>query len=176
MLQEPGQARRVSRSASILGQGFELAPRDPANASQKSSMFPWDNAGPSSSGVNEPFGSTDPPIETVNVRFRTRSLSRAGSSPLALSKRGSATGIVFSPGVPGLDDDFVFDGKLAFLHNVREVLFIAHFPWTVENGGIADGGQQETQKSDLNLVTLERNSFNFLEYVSCFSLVDRKPK
>ncbi|KAF5312434.1 hypothetical protein D9619_003276 [Psilocybe cf. subviscida] len=141
--EEPGQARRVSRSASILGAGFELAPRDPANASQKSSLFPWDHAGPSSSGGNEPFGGMDPPIETVSVRLRTRSLSRAGSSPLAPSKRGSATGVIFSPAAPGIDDDFIFD---------------------VENGGLAEGTQQETQKSDINLVTLERNSFNFLEY------------
>ena len=34
----------------------------------------------------------------------------------------------------------------------------------MENGEIADGGQQDTLKSDINLVTLERNSFNFLEY------------
>lgn len=161
-VQEPGQARRVSRSASILGAGFELAPRDSANASQKSSLFPWDNAGPSSSGANEPFAGMEPPIETVSVRLRSRSLSRAGSSPLAPSKRGSATGFKFSPAGPGIEDDFAFDGELACLVRPTRRKSI-NFRWSVENGGPGDAGQQDTQKSDMNLVTLERNSFNFLE-------------
>jgi hypothetical protein len=37
------------------------------------------------------------------------------------------------------------------------------FSFAVENGAGPDETQLETPKSDLNLITLERNSYNFLE-------------
>lgn len=83
----------------------------------------------------------DPPIETVSVRLRTRSLSRAGSSPLAPSKRGSATGVIFSPAAPGIDDDFIFDGELVFpaLSTTRSVI-----QWDVA----MDSGKRRTCRRD----------------------------
>ncbi|KAF8974045.1 hypothetical protein BDZ97DRAFT_1912480 [Flammula alnicola] len=153
--EEPGQARRISRSASVLGAsnfGFDLGPRDPMNGSQRSSLFPWDNAGPSSSTGNGPFPlpDDDHAVAQVDVRLRSISLSRR-NSPLLSTHRGSmlaAAVILSSPAAVGRNsqifgEDFVFD---------------------VENAAIPEDTQQDTQKSDLNLITLERNSFNFLEY------------
>ncbi|CAA7265812.1 unnamed protein product [Cyclocybe aegerita] len=153
--EEPGQARRVSRSASILGAnnlGFDLGPKDPANGSQRSSLFPWDNAGgPSSSTGNVPFGGpgSDHVIEQVDIRLRSNSLSHH-ASPLVDSQRGSlaGAGVTFSPALTGRNSQ----------------IFGEDFAFDVENRVVPEETQQDTQKSDLNLITLERNSYNFLEY------------
>ncbi|KAJ3513821.1 hypothetical protein NLJ89_g2734 [Agrocybe chaxingu] len=153
--EEPGQARRVSRSASVLGAnnlGFDLGPKDLANGSQRSSLFPWDNAGgPSSSTGNVPFGEagSDHAIEQVDIRLRSNSLSLR-ASPLANSQRGSlaGAGVTFSPAPTGRSSQ----------------IFGEDFAFDVENGVVPEETQQDTQKSDLNLITLERNSYNFLEY------------
>ncbi|KAF8807392.1 hypothetical protein BYT27DRAFT_7099303 [Phlegmacium glaucopus] len=151
--EEPGQARRVSRASSILrghNLAFDLGPRDNANGSQRSSLFPWDNAGASSSNGNaaDALPGSETFIDHVDVRLRSNSLSRRDSS-IVPSQLGSIAigGIGFSPvpsdarGSQVFGEDFVFD---------------------VENG--PEETQQETQKSDLNLIALERNSYNFLEY------------
>ena len=44
--------------------------------------------------------------------------------------------------------------------------------FSVGNGPGPGETQQETQKSDLNLITLERNSYNFLE--SAFSWIQEQ--
>ena len=166
---EPGQARRVSRSASVLGAsnlGFNLGPRDAAHGSQRSSLFPWDNAGPSSSVMNGPYSipEGDPVVDEIDVRLRSSSLSRR-ESPLPPSRGGSlqlAPGFGFSPAQTGQNlfgEDFAFDGKKvapcqsSTYHNAA----------VVENVPAPEDTQQDTQKSDLNLISLERNSFNFLE-------------
>jgi meiotic recombination protein REC8 len=60
--------------------------------SQRSSLFPWDNAGASSSGGgNDVDPDVDLPIEPVNVTLRESINSRRESS-LAPSQRGSAVG------------------------------------------------------------------------------------
>uniref|UniRef100_A0A8H7Y7W3 Rad21/Rec8-like protein N-terminal domain-containing protein n=1 Tax=Psilocybe cubensis TaxID=181762 RepID=A0A8H7Y7W3_PSICU len=155
--EEPGQARRISRSASILGASnlaFDLGPRGSGNGSQRSSFFPWDHAGPSSSSGNVPFAQpeVDHIVERVDVRLRSISTTRR-ESPIAGSRdshRGSITGsnVLLSPAMGGrtsqiLGEDFAFE---------------------VEEAVPQEDTQQETQKSEVNLVTLERNSFNFLEY------------
>ncbi|KDR84977.1 hypothetical protein GALMADRAFT_131737 [Galerina marginata CBS 339.88] len=152
--EEPGQARRISRSASVLGAsnlGLDIGPRDSGNGSQRSSLFPWDDAGPSSSSGQVPYGLPDveQPVEHVEVRLRSSSFSRR-DSPLAASHRGSmqAVGILFSPAPGGR-------GSQAFGED---------FAFEVEDLVIPEDTQQDTQKSDLNLITLERNSYNFLEY------------
>ncbi|KAF9568401.1 hypothetical protein CPC08DRAFT_625327 [Agrocybe pediades] len=152
---EPGQARRLSRSASVFGAnlGFDIGTGGSGNGSQRSSLFPWDNAGgrASSSSGNVPFAQIDSeqhPVEYVDVRLRSSSISRHGSPMMHNSQRGSVqgAGISFSPapggrGSQAFGEDFQFE----------------------KQGTIPEETQQETQKSELNLVTLERNSYNFLE-------------
>ncbi|KAF9526495.1 Rec8 like protein-domain-containing protein [Crepidotus variabilis] len=144
--EEPGQARHHSRSASITGAnlGFDLD-LVRGSGSQRSSLFPWDNAGgPSSSSGNMPFvaAGSDHPIDQVDIRLRSASLSHR-DSPIPHSQRVSlGGGFTFSP-VPQIGEDFAFD---------------------VENVETLEETQQDTQKTEMNLVTLERNSYNFLEY------------
>ena len=56
-LQEPGQARRGSRPPSALGShfDFDVRPTQDVSASQRSTFFPWDHAGPSSSVAGAPY-------------------------------------------------------------------------------------------------------------------------
>lgn len=112
------------------------------NGSQRSSLFPWDNAGASSSNGNAAdanFPGSENFVDHVDVRLRSNSLSHHSPSI-------ATGGIGFSP-VPSGRGSHVFGEDFAF---------------DVENG--PDETQQETPKSDLNLITLERNSYNFLEY------------
>lgn len=145
--EDPGQARRVSRAASIVG-GNDLGINLGGQlGSQRSSLFPWDNAAASSSSGNVPHniqGSQDIQVDHVEVRLRGSSQSRRESS-LIPSQLGS---ILAGPGLSPALGSQVFDGE--------------DYGFKVDKA--AQEETQETQKSDLNLVTLERNSFNFLEY------------
>lgn len=117
--QEPGQARRVSsRSGSIIGGnlGFNLEDLDQNRDSQRSSLFPWDNAGVSSSSGNDPAANFNPAINPVDVRLRSSSSVSHRESSLAPSQRGSVVGgLTFSP-VAGrgssqiAGEDFVVEG------------------------------------------------------------------
>jgi len=85
--------------------------------SQRSSLFPWDNAGASSSGGgNDADPNIDLPIEPVNVNLRESINSRREGS-LASSQRGSFVGgPTFSPligkgGSQIMGEDFAFDGE-----------------------------------------------------------------
>ncbi|KAF4623751.1 hypothetical protein D9613_001795 [Agrocybe pediades] len=170
--EEPGQARRLSRSASVFGAnlGFDIGTGGSGNGSQRSSLFPWDNAGgrASSSSGNVPFAQIDSeqhPVEYVDVRLRSSSISRHGSPMVHNSQRGSVqgAGISFSPAQGGR-------GSQAFGED---------FQFEIDNqeqGTIPEETQQETQKSELNLVTLERNSYNFLEYVKMQCQALSKPE
>jgi len=152
--EEPGQGRRVSRPPSVLGSysGFGLGMQDLPDASQRSFLFPWDHAGASSSvggaavGLSGQYGgriSVDG--ADVEMRGSGKCLSRIGSS-LIPSRMGSVlSGVGLSPTPIGHSsrlggEDFVFDVP-------------------GDNSPIL-----ESQQSDINLITLERNSFNFLEY------------
>ena len=83
------------------------------NGSQRSSLFPWDNAGASSSNGNTAdAGGSENFVDHVDVRLRSNSLSH--HSPVVPS---IATGIVFSPVPSGrgsqvFGEDFAFDGDL----------------------------------------------------------------
>lgn len=124
IVQEPGQARRISRSASVLGSqnfGFDLGPHETGNGSQRSSLFPWDNAGPSSSTGNDAFPiiGDEQAVAPVDIRMRSSSLSRH-DSPLASSLRGSLVPqmitVGLSPTAAGRNvqifgEDFAFDGN-----------------------------------------------------------------
>ncbi|KAF8905571.1 Rec8 like protein-domain-containing protein [Gymnopilus junonius] len=149
--EEPGQARRLSRSASILEEanlGFDIGARDSGNGSQRSSFFPWDNAGPSSSSGNIPLPEVDPGVDKVDMRLGSASSFSRRDSPIAGSHRESlqAIAISFSP-VPGGRGSQVFGEDFAF-----------------EVEAVPEETQQETQRSETNLLSLERNSHNFLEY------------
>ncbi|KAJ3790980.1 Rec8 like protein-domain-containing protein [Lentinula aff. detonsa] len=152
LLQEPGQARQISKPPSDIGANFsfDLGSFGRQEGSQKSSLFPWDNAGagPSSSIDGAGGGSDRISIDRAEVRIRGSSFSRRESS-LVPSQNGS-TGIRgISPGDIGIrgsqvvGEDFVFSGESLTMNT---------------------NTQLDSQKSDLNLITLERNSFNFLEY------------
>ncbi|KAF9044550.1 hypothetical protein BDZ89DRAFT_1059027 [Hymenopellis radicata] len=145
--EEPGQGRQFSRQSSITRAQFGLDVEEPGSQSQsqKSSLFPWDNAGflSSSSGVGLPEGGSDRVnVERADVRIRGSSVSRTREDSLVPSQSGS--GVAMSPG---------FDKGLQMGEDYR---------FEVEAG--EDRSQIESQKSDMNLITLERNSFNFLEY------------
>ncbi|KAJ2920204.1 hypothetical protein MD484_g235, partial [Candolleomyces efflorescens] len=151
--EDPGQGRRVSRPSSVFGGSnidLGLHPDKGSNhGSQKSSLFPWDNAGgPSSSSANAPFGVDDNiPIDHVEIRLRGSSRSRRSS--VAPSQSGlAAGGVGFSPIVQGTPAPINADYEF----NVEE------------RKGPEATQLEETQKTEVNLATLERNSFNFLEY------------
>ncbi|KAF5317844.1 hypothetical protein D9611_014732 [Ephemerocybe angulata] len=151
--EEPGQARRNSRPSSVFGGDFDFEfgaqQKDSGGpGSQRSSLFPWDNAGPSSSSANPGLGDdiNDNNIPIDHVEIRLRGSSRSRKSSVAPSQVGGVAGPGFSP--------IVINGTPA--------------PMDVDfdrGTGAAPGEtQEETQKSEVHLATLERNSFNFLEY------------
>ncbi|KAK7064240.1 RNA cytidine acetyltransferase [Favolaschia claudopus] len=146
--EEPGQARNVSRPPSILGGNFDVPAQLPASGSQRSSLFPWDNAGggSSSAGGFGPMGSDRVSVDKADMRLRGSSLSHRHSS-LVPSRSGSILdGLEMSPGfakdIQLVGEDYKFD---------------------VDNQ--PNRSAVDSQRSDMNLITLERNSFNFLEYI-----------
>ncbi|KAJ3799937.1 Rec8 like protein-domain-containing protein [Lentinula aff. detonsa] len=158
--EEPGQARQISKPPSDIGANFsfDLGSFGRQEGSQKSSLFPWDNAGagPSSSIDGVGGGSDRISIDRAEVRIRGSSFSRRESS-LVPSQNGS-TGIRgISPGDIGIrgsqvvGEDFVFSVEPENTQNMHTQTMNTNT-------------QLDSQKSDLNLITLERNSFNFLEY------------
>ncbi|OSD03409.1 hypothetical protein PYCCODRAFT_1466798 [Trametes coccinea BRFM310] len=143
--EEPGQARRGSRPPSALGShfDFDLRPtQDQGSASQRSAFFPWDHAGPSSSAVGVAYE-----FDGSDAYSALRSASKRGHS--IGSRRESlllpgAGAIPPSPASMGLRSSQI--GGEDFQFNVPE-----------EQGAV-----EESQQS--GILTLERNSFNFLEY------------
>ncbi|KAF5390234.1 hypothetical protein D9757_002956 [Collybiopsis confluens] len=140
--------------------------------SQRSSLYPWDNAGagPSSSVDWVKGGSDRISINQAEIRMRGSSLSRRESS-LALSHNGSADLRGISPGnirireTQTTAEDFLFSGgqfeisSCSLRSDTTDI-------WKVEpddTQGMSTYSQIDSQKSDMNLVALERNSFNFLE-------------
>ncbi|KAH6917396.1 Rec8 like protein-domain-containing protein [Coprinopsis sp. MPI-PUGE-AT-0042] len=157
--EEPGQARRASRPSSVFG-GSNLGKcidaegaKDP-NGSQRSSLFPWDNAGAgTSSSGNDPLGRDDN-IEVTQVEVRIRGSSRSRKSSVAGSQYGRAGtpqgGPGFSPIPIRLGSPAQDDGHYEF--NVPEAVTQP------------EETQGDTQRSEENAIFLEKNSFNFLEY------------
>lgn len=140
--EEPGQARNAPRPMSVLGDEFGLDIVQ-NSFSQRSALFPWDNAGGSSSISGVVLlgrqSSDKISVDHAETRLRGSSLSRRGSSIPSQQGDvfGGTGGFPASPQI--IDDDFVF--------NVP-----------------AGNSVAESQVSEVNLATLERNSFNFLEY------------
>lgn len=140
--EEPGQARHASRPMSVLGDEFGLDIVQ-NSLSQRSALFPWDNAGGSSSVSGAVLlgrqSSDKISVDHAETRLRGSSLSRRGSSIPSQQGDvfGGTAGLPTSPQI--IDDDFVF--------NVP-----------------AGNSVAESQLSEVHVATLERNSFNFLEY------------
>ncbi|KAJ3909511.1 Rec8 like protein-domain-containing protein [Lentinula edodes] len=162
--EEPGQARQMSKPPSDIGANFsfDLGSLGRQEGSQRSSLFPWDNAGAGPSSSVDAFGggSDRVSIDRAEIRIRGSSFSRRESS-LVPSQNGS-TGIRgISPGdirIRGsqvIGEDFVFSGVEP--ENAQTMN-------TQNTQTMNTNTQIDSQKSDLNLITLERNSFNFLEY------------
>lgn len=143
--------------------------------SQRSALFPWDNAGASSSvsglGLGPVgMGSDEISVDHVEVKMRGSSASaRSGRASSVLpSRMGSIGGIPASPGTLGqgfnlVDEDFIFDCKALNLLHAERIIDV-HIVPANESAGL------ESRRSDFNVVNLERNSFNFLEQVVSYHL------
>lgn len=115
-VQEPGQARHLSHAPSLNIADIIATPaKPPSLGSQKTSFFPWDHAGPSSSiDARFGFGGSDI-FPEADVRLRSRSLSQPRTGSLVPSRRGSVTGlspVISMHGSQLPNEDFVFDGAL----------------------------------------------------------------
>ncbi|GJE86137.1 Rad21/Rec8 family protein [Phanerochaete sordida] len=142
--EEPGQGRRASRPPSILGSQFyegDAAPaQDYGSGSQRSNLFPWDNAGVSSSvsSAAVPAGGGSDRLSFVRADSRLR-----GSS---VDHDSLTAGFVPpSPASFGVSASHRGSG----------------FEFDVPAG---DVNADDSQMTDASVLTLERNSFNFLEY------------
>ncbi|KAI0756960.1 Rec8 like protein-domain-containing protein [Daedaleopsis nitida] len=140
--EEPGQARRGSRPPSAMFSYLEMRPgQDIISGSQRSGFFPWDHAGPSSSVGGAGFG-----VDGSDIFSGIRPASKRGGS------LGSRRESYMIPGgtVPPSPVDFGLRvsqlGGDDFEFNVPD----------------EEAQLEESQQS--NVLTLEKNSSNFLEY------------
>ncbi|KAH9065734.1 Rec8 like protein-domain-containing protein [Lactarius vividus] len=151
--EEPGQARHASIGSFPPGSAFELGRNvEVKTDSQKSSLFPWDNAAVSSSAAGAPFdmGSDRISIGRDDIRLKDISTltgrNSGRESPLVPSQNSGPGTLGFSPATFGrigsqINDSFEFDVP-------------ASSPLRRNAPGV-----------EPDLITLERNSYNFLEYV-----------
>ena len=128
-----------------------MVPASATSASQRSGVMPWDHAGLSSSSAAG--GAFDPARDRISVGHREVRM-RASPASGPRSRRESSIhssqpgGRGFSPGAFGLSshapgEDFEFD---------------------VPAEEAAPEEQEEDTQGNANTITLERNSYNFLEY------------
>ena len=118
-VKEPGQARHASVGSFPTGSAFNLGGNlEIGSGSHKSSLFPWDNAGLSSSVAGAPFelGSDRISMGQDDVRLKDASVGRSSGreSSLVPSQLNSGPGTLgFSPKVTGshINDSFEFDGR-----------------------------------------------------------------
>ncbi|KAH9178704.1 Rec8 like protein-domain-containing protein [Lactarius sanguifluus] len=151
--EEPGQARHASIRSFPAESAFELGRNVEVNTdSQKSSLFPWDNAAVSSSAAGAPFdmGSDRISIGRDDIRLKDISTvtgrNSGRESPLVPSQNSGPGTLGFSPGTFGrtgsqINNSFEFDVP-------------ASSPL-----------RRNVPGAEPDLITLERNSYNFLEYV-----------
>ncbi|KAL7285330.1 hypothetical protein ACG7TL_000425 [Trametes sanguinea] len=156
--EEPGQARRGSRPPSALGShfDFDLRPtQDQGSASQRSAFFPWDHAGPSSSAVGVAYE-----FDGSDAYSALRSASKRGHSI------GSRRESLLLPGAGAIPPSPASMGLRSSQVGGEDFQFNAHrTTWQVIDMDVVpeeQGAVEESQQS--GILTLERNSFNFLEY------------
>lgn len=167
----------AARPSSFLG--FDAEALNPSSGTQRSAFFPWDNAAGTSStagaAFSRPNDSDRVSIENADVRIRGPRSSHSGSrrSSIIPSQLGSAAGLNLrlSPGAPGshigsaiVGDDFKFDGEYGYSAEYQTA-YIFDTPVPHEGSAMV----QETQETENNIITLERTSYNFLEYASIIS-------
>lgn len=122
LVKEPGQARHASVGSFPTGSAFNLGRNlEIGSGSHKSSLFPWDNAGLSSSVAGAPFdmGSDKFSMGQDDVRLKDASVGRSSGreSPLVPSQLNSGPGTLgFSPRAfdkmgSHVNDSFEFDGR-----------------------------------------------------------------
>ncbi|KAF8622477.1 hypothetical protein AX15_006993 [Amanita polypyramis BW_CC] len=150
--EEPGQGRHASRPPSVIGSnlGFDIRLHESLSQTQKTFMFPWDNAGPSSSTGGAPFGlfsnnQVFPEQADVHLRESSRSRRRDSLAPSHIGSNFAAGDFSPAPvgrGSQGLAEDYEFDVKSS-----------------ARNSVVPDARQTE-----MDMLALERNSLNFLEY------------
>ncbi|KAI6133050.1 Rec8 like protein-domain-containing protein [Pisolithus croceorrhizus] len=143
--EEPGQGRQASRRSSAL---FHLVGNDAqiSGDSQRSVLFPWDNAGDNSPESKDDFRARiDHRMSVDHAETQLiRDSSSRRESPIPSRPPSLQFGVASPPTFfrsSGIDDEFIFD--------VPE-----DGPLTASDGS---GGQASLQK-------LEKNSLNFLEY------------
>lgn len=134
--QEPGQARHASIGSFPTGSAFNLGRNlEVGSGSHKSSLFPWDNAGISSSaaGVQFEMGSDRFSLGQDDVRLKDASVGRSSGreGSLVPSQLNSGPGTLgFSPRTfekigTRMNDSFEFDGRksMVLAYNFAYVQF-----------------------------------------------------
>lgn len=122
LFKEPGQARHASIGSFPTGSAFNLGRNlEIGSGSHKSSFFPWDNAGLSSSAAGAPFdlGSDRFSIGQEDMRLKDASVGRSSGreSSLVPSQLNSGPGTLgLSPKVfdkmgSHVNDSFEFEGR-----------------------------------------------------------------
>jgi hypothetical protein len=122
LVKEPGQARHASIGSFPTGSAFNLGRNlEIGSGSHRSSLFPWDNAGLSSSAAGAPFdmGSDRFSIGQDDLRLKDASVGRSSGreSSLVPSQLNSGPGTLgISPRVfdkmgSHVNDSFEFDGR-----------------------------------------------------------------
>ena len=116
------------------------------------------------------MGSDRISVDRAEIKIRGSSLSRRESS-LVPSHGGSAVdALEFSPGLPKssqvVGEDYAFDGTPP----CSALAMAIHDEHIVDN--LPNNSAFDSQRSDMNLITLERNSYNFLECVDAHCASD----
>lgn len=134
---EPGQARHASIGSFPTGSAFNLGRNlEVGSGSHKSSLFPWDNAGISSSVAGVPFemsgdrfslGQDDVRLKDASVG---RSSGREGSLVPGQLNSGPGGTLGFSPRIlerigSHINDSFEFDGRKSMVLEYN--LLMCHF-------------------------------------------------
>jgi len=117
-VKEPGQARHASIGSFPTGSAFNLGRNlEIGSGSHKSSLFPWDNAGISSSVAGVPFdmGSDRFSLGQDDVRLKDVSVGRSSGREGSLVASQLNSGPGFSPKTferigSRINDSFEFDG------------------------------------------------------------------
>jgi meiotic recombination protein REC8, fungi type len=117
---EPGQARHASVGSHPTGSAFDLGRNvEIGSGSQKSSLFPWDNAGLSSSVAAAPFemGSDRISIGHDDVRLKDTSVGRTSGRESSLQLNSGPGTLGFSPNIfekigSQINESFQFDGRV----------------------------------------------------------------
>ncbi len=131
------------------------------SGSQRNSFFPWDHAGPSSSAGGAPFSAYGSD-GVSGLRPGSKRGSSVGSIRDSLLPPGGST-VLHSPIDLGFrssqtgGEDFQFNGET--------IISLTDCAWLL-NPSIVPEEETQEESQQSNVLTLEKNSFNFLERVA----------